>query len=67
MTHERWMKLNQDDSEHLTEAEIAEGWHFCPEWDGLLVGREMGEWSYCTCRRVKTAFDPRHYSIDNGE
>ena len=26
-----------------TPQEVAEGWHFCPEWDGLLVGPGMIE------------------------
>jgi hypothetical protein len=33
----------------LTNDERAAGWHFCPEWDGLLVGPSMLEWDGCTC------------------
>lgn len=25
------------------------GWHFCSEYDGLLVGPTMSEWHTCTC------------------
>jgi hypothetical protein len=33
----------------LTAAELAEGWHWCWEFDGLLVGPEMGELNHCHC------------------
>ena len=26
---------------HCENTEIEQGWHFCPEWDGLLVGEGM--------------------------
>jgi len=29
--------------------EMAEGWHFCPEWDYLLIGGDMEELKCCTC------------------
>ena len=31
----------------LTEEEVRIGWHWCPEWDGLLVGPGSGEWGDC--------------------
>lgn len=33
----------------LTEQELAAGWHFCAEFDGLLVGPGMGELRLCCC------------------
>lgn len=39
----------KSDELKLTQAEIYDGWHFCHEFDGLLVGPEMGELRYCTC------------------
>ena len=33
----------------LTQEEIAEGWHWCYEFDGLLVGPGMREMESCTC------------------
>lgn len=36
MTSDRWEYLMSND-ESLTKEEIAEGWHFCHEFDGLLV------------------------------
>lgn len=49
MTEERWIELNENQSSQLTEEEIAEGWHFCLEWDGLLVGPGMQEMECCNC------------------
>lgn len=43
------MKINLD-NEGLTDEEIKAGWHFCPEWDYLLVGPETADtWECCTC------------------
>ena len=33
----------RDDDLPLTAEEIAQGWHFCPEWDELLIGPGMSE------------------------
>lgn len=35
----------------LTRSEIDEGWHFCREWDGMLVGPGMPEMKACGCFR----------------
>lgn len=37
----------------LTEKELAEGWHFCPDWDYLLVGPGMPEQDGCACELYK--------------
>lgn len=37
MTAKRFTELMADVSLSLTENEIKEGWHFCGEFDGLLV------------------------------
>lgn len=39
----------QHDDKPLTEAEIKQGWHFCVEADGLLVGPGMAEARECEC------------------
>ena len=50
MTEERYKLLMANDNESLTPEEIAEGWHFCPDWDGLLIGAEMpDEMVACGC------------------
>jgi len=36
----------------LTEEEIAAGWHWCPDWDDLLIGPDPkwdGERELCHC------------------
>ena len=33
----------------LRRDEIDRGWHWCYEWDGLLVGPDMEEWESCSC------------------
>jgi len=49
MTRNRWAEFWNNDDAQLTDAEIAEGWHFCWEWDGLLVGPGMDELDCCHC------------------
>lgn len=40
----------QDNFEiELSADEMDEGWHFCHEFDGLLVGPGMGELASCRC------------------
>jgi len=49
MTEERYQQLMRDDEGRLTPEEIMEGWHFCWEFDGLLVGPGMDEQQFCHC------------------
>lgn len=49
MSGNRWLDLMHDDEPRLTSNELAEGWHFCPEWDDLLIGPGMGETESCLC------------------
>jgi hypothetical protein len=49
MTNERYTELMGPSEPSLTEEEIALGWHFCCEYDGLLVGPEMHELDCCSC------------------
>lgn len=52
MTDERRIKLMQDDNTNLTKEEIDSGWHFCWEFDGLLIGPGMDEMKFCTCLKA---------------
>jgi hypothetical protein len=53
MTVERWDSLMKDGSElELSKEEIKNGWHFCPCWDGLLIGEKMGELDFCYCNET---------------
>lgn len=49
MTLERWLEVEDGDSP-LTAEERAEGWHWCYDWDGLLIGPGMQEMESCTCK-----------------
>jgi hypothetical protein len=64
MDDTRWKALMQGESE-LTADEIALGWHFCPEWDGLLIGHGMGEIEVCLCN--VTCFDEADRPNPEGE
>jgi hypothetical protein len=49
MSETRYQALMHDDSLRLTPEEIREGWHFCYDWDGLLIGPGMPELECCVC------------------
>ena len=53
MTLERWKRLMESDELELTIEEMRKGWHFCPCWDGLLIGDKMGELEHCHCEDWK--------------
>lgn len=50
--------------EHAGEVDAehsAKGWHFCWDWDFLVVGPGTPEWDGCNCgvkERVDGAFSP---------
>lgn len=39
MTKERYHHLMTNNSISLTKEEHNEGWHFCPDWDFLLIDK----------------------------
>jgi hypothetical protein len=54
MTQERFDFLMQpfDDEDFivmLTAEELKNGWHWCDEWDGLLIHTDDIEFKHCTC------------------
>ena len=49
MTPERYDALCDNDKLPLTQQEAREGWHFCPDWDFLLIGPGMKEVEACSC------------------
>lgn len=53
MTPERYEELNKKGS-GLSKDEIANRWHFCREWDLLLIGPGMPEMEACLCFYTKT-------------
>ena len=52
MTPDRYHLLSESDDPEdcLTKEEMAAGWHYCYEFDGLLIGPGMDELEYCRCR-----------------
>jgi hypothetical protein len=50
LTKKRWRELEKNPDAYLTDAELAEGWHFCYDWNGMLIGPGMIEFDdCCTC------------------
>lgn len=49
MTKERYTELMNSLDAELTEDELKKGYHFCQDYDGLLVGPESPEIQTCTC------------------
>lgn len=54
MTQERFDFLMQpfDDEDFivmLTADELKNGWHWCDEWDGLLIHTDDVEFKHCKC------------------
>ncbi len=47
ISEERYQRLMSGES--LTPEEMADGWHFCCEWDGLLIHPSWREARVCTC------------------
>lgn len=47
MTEERKRSLEEKDGE-LTEDELYDGWHFCCEWDYMLINHYSSNES-CNC------------------
>lgn len=50
MDRKRWFELQRDYDGKLTPQEMEQGWHFCYDWDFLLVGPGMQEQFSCTCQ-----------------
>ena len=48
MNRERYIELDRSGT-GLTEQEWEEGWHWCNEWDGMLVGPNTDEALVCSC------------------
>lgn len=49
MDRERWMDIEYNDSKRTAD-EIAEGWHFCGNWNEMLLGPGMHEFDDgCGC------------------
>lgn len=52
MSKQRYAALVTDVTLALTEEELKDGWHFCPEWDGMLIHPTMAEAECCLCSDI---------------
>lgn len=51
MTPQRYAEIELDCNAQLTQEEREQGWHFCPDWDYMLVGPETpAELQGCCCK-----------------
>jgi len=49
MTEQRYLELDRDYELDLTPEETKAGWHFCPDWDYLLIHNRHVEIEGCCC------------------
>ena len=49
MTDKRYIELDSGPDPQLTPEELKEGWHFCPDWDYMLLGPGMSDLGGCLC------------------
>lgn len=54
MTNDRYLELERTGGP-LTAEEARLGWHWCCDWDFLLIGPEMPELDSCGCPEGKWA------------
>ena len=52
MKPERQKMLDMDPNAKLTQEEMDEGWHWCYDWDQMLVGPGTVEADFCTCNDI---------------
>jgi len=48
MNTQRYIEIDSG-LDNLTSAEIENGWHFCPDWDDMLIWEHEKEGKHCTC------------------
>ncbi len=63
MTPARYDFLMHDNSNQahtLTTQELNDGWHWCGDWDGLLIGPDDAELAHCSCFEPD---DPRYQLV----
>lgn len=53
MSKRRYYDIERGAAE-LSQTEILDGWHFCDDWDGMLIHPKSPEGEACTCPRHTT-------------
>lgn len=41
----------------VTEQQFKDGWHICPEWDGMCIHKDSPEYDACLCGLEWEKFD----------
>ncbi len=49
MDSQRFKYLDRDEEGKLTQEELDQGWHWCYDFDGMLVGPGTVEAEHCSC------------------
>lgn len=52
MKNDRLHDLYTGVSEKLTDEELSQGWHWCYDFDGLIVGPDTAEEESCNCNDI---------------
>jgi hypothetical protein len=50
MTNKRRVQLESGEGS-MTEQEKDQGWHFCPDWDFMVIGPASPEVYVCCCEK----------------
>lgn len=53
MNKDRKRELETNPDASLTKEELEEGWHFCWDWDFMLIHDSWKEAEACTCKKSK--------------
>jgi len=48
MNSRRYQEI-EIEGKQLLPSEFRRGWHYCENWDDMLVGPTMTEWESCHC------------------
>lgn len=56
MTGKRYEELTNELVD-LTDEEFKQGWHFCLNFDGLLIGPGMLEMTVCSCHPMGDKYE----------
>jgi len=48
MNNSRYKEI-EIEGKQLLPSELRQGWHYCENWNDMLVGPSMPEWESCYC------------------
>jgi hypothetical protein len=53
----RYKQLEMADGSTLTSQELDAGWHFCPNWNDMLINVHLAEGEGCACEKFQEIRD----------